>query len=109
MPHGLKIEHFGTEFDAGPEAFFDSAALMENLDLIITADTAIAHLSGALARPTWVAIKHVPDWRWRSAGNTTPWYPTLRLFRQTAREDWRSVYAQIENELPLLLESGSST
>ena len=57
---------------------------MMNLDLVITSDTSIAHLAGALGRPVWIALRHVPDWRWMARGETTPWYPTARLFQQSA-------------------------
>ncbi len=91
----MKIETLGNDFDAGPDAFIDTAAVMECLDLVITSDTAIAHLAGALARPTWVALKHVPDWRWLLDRPDNPWYPTLRLFRQPQPEDWTGVFAAI--------------
>ena len=80
---------------------------MANLDLIISCDTSIPHLAGALGRPVWVALNHVPDWRWLLDRDDSPWYPTARLFRQTRRGDWSSVFAQIERELRSLL--GSST
>ncbi|WP_165645122.1 tetratricopeptide repeat protein, partial [Oharaeibacter diazotrophicus] len=79
------------EFDAGPDAFLDSAAVMAVADLVVTSDTALAHLAGALARPTFLMLKHSPDWRWLAAGETSPWYPTMRLVRQPARGDWASV------------------
>src|SRR5262249_25865036 len=94
-----QIETLGDDFDSGPDAFVDTAAAMESLDLIITSDTSIAHLAGALARPTWVALKRVPDWRWMLDREDSPWYPTMRLFRQPERDDWRSVFAAIEREL----------
>jgi ADP-heptose:LPS heptosyltransferase len=72
---------------------------MKNLDLIVTSDTSIAHLAGALGRSTWVALKRVPDWRWMLDRNDSPWYPTLRLFRQEQRDDWASVFSQIEQSL----------
>jgi tetratricopeptide (TPR) repeat protein len=99
----LKLIQFGDELDPGPNAFVDTAALMECVDLIVTADTAVAHLAGALARPTWLALKHVPDWRWRSAGSTTSWYPTVRLFRQPRPGDWQTVFADMQTELAKLL------
>src|SRR5262249_19249888 len=99
LPADCKIETLGDDFDSGPDAFVDTAAVMESLDLIITSDTSIAHLAGALARPTWVALKHVPDWRWMLDRKDSPWYPKMRLFRQSARDDWRSVFTAIEREL----------
>jgi tetratricopeptide (TPR) repeat protein len=99
LPNDIEIESLGDAFDDGPDAFIDTAAVMNSLDLIITSDTAIAHLAGALSRPTWVALKHVPDWRWLLDCADSPWYPTLRLFRQPQRDDWSSVFVKIEREL----------
>jgi hypothetical protein len=91
----LGIESLGKEFDQGPDSFLDTAAVMANLDLIVTSDTSIAHLAGALARPVFLAVKHVPDWRWMAAGAHSPWYPSMRIFRQQTRGDWRPVLAAI--------------
>jgi hypothetical protein len=90
---GLPVETLGEDFDVGPDAFLDTAAVMQSLDLIVTSDTAIAHLAGALGRPTWVALKAVPDWRWQLEGARSPWYPSMRLFRQDAPGDWPGVFA----------------
>lgn len=86
------IETLGADFDAGPDAFLDTAAVMAHLDLIVTSDTAIPHLAGALGRPCYLALKRVPDWRWLTHGERSPWYPTLRLFRQVERGDWKPVF-----------------
>ena len=99
LPEGMKVETLGEEFDAGPNAFLDTAAVMECLDLVITVDTSIAHLAGALARPTWVALKYVPEWRWLLDRSDSPWYPTMRLFRQSSQGDWKSVFAAMETQL----------
>ena len=96
---GMKIETLGDDFDAGDDAFLDTAAVMANLDLVISADSSIAHLAGALGRPIWLALKHVPDWRWMLDRSDSPWYPTMRLFRQRTRDDWRSVFSDIEDAL----------
>jgi len=72
---------------------------MQTLDLVITSDTAIAHLAGALGRPVWLALRQVPDWRWRLEGDDTQWYPTMRLFRQEAPGDWAGVFARIAARL----------
>ena len=98
----LPLEVLDEPFDTGPQAFLDSAAVMSQLDLVITCDTALAHLAGALGRPTWVALKHVPDWRWLLERADTPWYPGMRLFRQSRRGDWDGVFAAIHEELALL-------
>ena len=105
LPAGMMVETLGDDFDAGGQAFLDTAAVMKNLDLVITCDTAIAHLAGALAIPTWVVLKQVPDWRWLLARSDSPWYPTLRLFRQTERGVWGTAFAQIESALNLKLGS----
>jgi tetratricopeptide (TPR) repeat protein len=102
LPAGVNLENLGGKFDSGPDAFIDTAAVMANLDLIITADISIAHVAGALGRPTWVALKYVPDWRWLLDREDCPWYRTLRLFRQKTDGDWTSVFARIEQELRLL-------
>lgn len=80
-------------------AFLGTAAIIQNLDLVITSDTAIAHLAGALGRRVWLTLAHVPDWRWGLAGTTTPWYPTMRQFRQTTPGDWAGVAADINEAL----------
>jgi Flp pilus assembly protein TadD len=86
--------------DAGPDAFLDTAAVMLTLDLVITTDTSIAHLAGALGRPVWVALRHVPDWRWLLDRDDSPWYPTMRLFRQTRAGEWAGVFAAMAAALP---------
>ena len=86
--------------DAGPDAFLDTAAVMQNLDLVITSDTSIAHLAGALGCPVWVALRRVPDWRWMLDRRDSPWYPTMRLFRQSEDGDWRDVFAAMARALP---------
>ena len=97
---GFAVEALGADFDSGPDAFLDSAALMQSLDLVITSDTAIAHLAGALGRPAWVALKYLPEWRWMLNRSDSPWYPTLRLFRQQTPGDWDGVFAAMAHELP---------
>jgi hypothetical protein len=99
LPAGMTVETLGEDFDAGANAFIDSAAVMQSLDLLITPDTSLAHLAGALGRPAWVALKHVPDWRWFLARDDSPWYPSLRLFRQPAPGDWTAVFAQMRAAL----------
>jgi ADP-heptose:LPS heptosyltransferase len=73
----------------------DAAAVMMNLDLVISADTALAHLAGALGVPVWVALPFEADWRWMSGRDDCPWYPTMRLFRQHRWGDWDDVFARI--------------
>jgi len=105
LPPDVKIETLGNDFNNGPDAFIDTAAVMANLDLIISSCTSIPHLAGALGRPTWVVLKHVPDWRWLLDREDSPWYPTMRLFRQPERDDWTSIFSKIERELRSLLNA----
>lgn len=77
----------------------DTAALIEQLDLVITVDTSVAHLAGALGRPVWVLLAHNADWRWGVEGEHCPWYPTARLFRQSALGDWRTVVDAVASAL----------
>ncbi len=80
-------------------AFVDSASVLMNLDLLVTADSALAHLAGALGVPVWLALAFVPDWRWGLEREDSPWYPTMRLFRQTKAGDWQGVFDRIASEL----------
>jgi hypothetical protein len=79
--------------------FRDTAAAIECLDLVITVDTSVAHLAGALGRPVWVLMPYYPDWRWRRNGDQSVWYPTARLFRQRRRGDWSEVFERVAAEL----------
>lgn len=92
----VSIETLGEDYDAGPAAFLDAAAVMANCDLVITSDTSIAHLAGALGIETCLALRHVPDWRWQLEGETSPWYPSLRLFRQPRRGEWTPVFEAVK-------------
>jgi Tfp pilus assembly protein PilF len=94
-PSGMCIEDLGEEL----HDFSDTAAVLANLDLVVSVDTAVAHLAGALGRPTWTLLKFAPDWRWLLARADSPWYPTMRLFRQPARNDWELVVATVAREL----------
>jgi ADP-heptose:LPS heptosyltransferase len=69
------------------------------MDLVIAVDTSVAHLAGALGRPTWLLLPHLPDWRWLLDREDSPWYPEMRLFRQTQNSDWRPVLAQVRQSL----------
>jgi tetratricopeptide (TPR) repeat protein len=87
------------ELDTAHGAFMDTAAVMMNLDLVITSDTSVAHLAGALGVPVWVALPYVPDWRWLLDRADSPWYPTMRLFRQKQAGDWEGVFEAIREAL----------
>ena len=77
----------------------DAAALIAALDLVVTVDTMVAHLAGALGRPTWLLLKAAPDWRWMNGRTDCPWYPTIRPYRQTIQGDWREPLADVAGDL----------
>ncbi len=79
--------------------FAETAAIIANLDLIITVDTAVAHLAGAMGKNTWVLLPFAPDWRWQLKREDSPWYPTSRLFRQRQPGDWQEVLTRVEEAL----------
>jgi tetratricopeptide (TPR) repeat protein len=99
LPAGMAVETLGPDFDAGPDAFVDTAAVMMSLDLVISTDTSIVHLAGALGRPVWVALKAVPYWAWMMEGEDSPWYPSARLFRRTIDGDWGDVFERMAARL----------
>lgn len=80
--------------------FNETANVIKNMDLVISVDTAIAHLAGAMGKEVWTLLAYVPDWRWLlSAGNKSPWYPTMKLYRQPKWDDWKSVFDKLENDV----------
>jgi tetratricopeptide (TPR) repeat protein len=83
----------------GAEEVLDTAALVQELDLVVTSDTVTAHLAGALGVPVWVALSTSPDWRWLTEREDTPWYPNMRLFRQRSRGEWAPVFERIATDL----------
>ena len=83
----------------GAEEMLDTAALIQELDLVVTSDTVTAHLAGALGASVWVALSTSPDWRWLTEREDSPWYPNMRLFRQHRRGDWAAVFERIAAEL----------
>ncbi len=95
LPSTCSINILDDNFDKDHGAFVDTAALMKNLDLVITIDTSIAHLAGALGIPVWVMIPYANEWRFFRDRADSPWYPTMRLFRQSARNDWQTPIEQI--------------
>jgi len=95
----MGIETPDRELDAGEEAFVDTAAVIAACDLVITLDSAVAHLAGALARPVWIALSRHGEWRWLENRADSPWYPTARLWRQTTLDDWAPVFEAMRAEL----------
>jgi tetratricopeptide (TPR) repeat protein len=87
--------------DASSKArdFAETAALIETLDLVICSDSSPAHLAAAMGKPVWLLLSYLPDWRWMDVGTTTPWYPKMRLFRQTSRGDWAGVFVRVRAAL----------
>ena len=96
-----RVTNLGAELDS----FADTAALIAQCDLVIAVDTAVAHLAGAMGRPLWMLLPFAPDWRWTLDGETSPWYPTARLFRQTSLGDWDGVIARVGDALKRFVQS----
>ena len=94
----IKIFNLGTDLDK-EAPFLDTAILMKKLDLIITVDTSIAHLAGSMGCKVWVLLQFIPDWRWMLDKDFTPWYPSMKLFRQSKPNDWSGPLKQIEKEI----------
>jgi tetratricopeptide (TPR) repeat protein len=100
FPMGMQlIDYTGDIHD-----FSDTAGLIENLDVVISVDTAVAHLAGALGKPVWTLLPYSPDWRWMLNRNDSPWYPSMRLFRQPSRGDWRSVIEDVKTAVKDILK-----
>jgi tetratricopeptide (TPR) repeat protein len=95
LPQDMRMTNFGQEF----ENFSDTAAVIENLDLVISIDTSVAHLAGGMGKPTWLMLPYAADWRWFLESDRSPWYPTMKLFRQANPGDWQSVAQRIAEEL----------
>ncbi len=100
---GVSVIDFGCELDEDNGVFMDTAAIMKNLDLVIASDTAIPHLAGAMGVPVWLVLPAVPEWRWLMERNDSPWYPTMRLFRQPTPGDWTTAFDQIAAALNRLV------
>ena len=107
LQKGPKTDQAGAYYGRAPlinigaeiEDYDDTMAILDNLDLLVTVDTSVAHLAGAMARPVWIMLPRAPDWRWLLDRAETPWYPTLRLFRQTTVRRWDDVAQAIAAEL----------
>ena len=95
----FEVTTFNKSLNEKENAFIDTSAIMMNCDLIITSDTVIAHLAGALGCTVWVVLKYVPDWRWMLDRLDSPWYPTTKLYRQNNVDDWVPVFNQIKDDL----------
>ena len=89
----------GAELDEDRGAFMDSAAIISLVDLVVTSDTAVAHLAGALGATVWLLLPYVPDWRWGREGEFTDWYPNMRIFRQSNPGDWPGVFEEVQAAL----------
>jgi tetratricopeptide (TPR) repeat protein len=100
----VRIKNF-ENLDNGNDAFLDTVAIIENLDLIITPDTSIVHLAGTLGKKTWLILKSDPDWRWFLDDNKTPWYPSVSIFRQRKINNWEDTFVEIEDKLKELVKS----
>jgi tetratricopeptide (TPR) repeat protein len=97
--HNYSVRDLGERLDEAAGAFMDTAAVMMNLDLVISSDTAVAHLAGALGIPVWLPLPLIPDWRWLLQREDSPWYPTMRIFRQTRHGHWSDVFDRMADEL----------
>ncbi len=105
MPVDISIIDLGRRLDETAGVFMDTAAVIKNFDLIISSDTALPHLAGALGVPVWLLLPHIPDWRWGLSGENYPWYPTIRLFRQPEKGNWDAVLGRVAKELEVLVSS----
>ncbi len=99
LPKGMKVETLPEDFDIGDNAFLDTAAVMKCVDLVISSDTALTHLAGALGVKTWLPLKYVPDWRWMLDRADSPWYPSVTIYRQQEIDDWIGVFHEMEQDL----------
>ncbi len=99
LPGWFPVTDLGGTLDENTGAFVETAAVLKNLDLVITCDTALGHLAGALGVPVWIVLPFAPEWRWLLDRDDSPWYPTVRLFRQERLGDWDGVFARVAAEL----------
>ena len=102
LPVGAPV----SDFMADVEDFADTAALVANMDLVISVDTAVAHLAGAMGKPVWMLDRFDPCWRWLAGREDSPWYPTMRIFRQQEPGGWLTVTSRVRSELARLAASG---
>ena len=95
------VKSFDGRIDNNGDAFVDTAAIIVNCDLIVTCDTSIAHLSGALGKKTWILLKKIPDWRWMLKRSDTPWYKNTKLFRNKNIKNWKPVFDKIYKKIKI--------
>jgi hypothetical protein len=100
---GARVLDLGDEIDLGADAFLDTLAILTLLDAFVTTDSALAHLAGSAGIDAWILLSHAADWRWGTARERTPWYPSLRLFRQPRAGDWAAIVTRVGDELALRL------
>ncbi len=105
---GASACDLGHDLDLASAPFEETAALISQLDLVVTCDTSIGHLAGALGMPVWLALPHVPDWRWMLGLDDTPWYPSTRLVRQRIAGDWEGVFQEMAVQLRQLADCAST-
>lgn len=99
LPNDAGLIVFGNDFDESNGRFMDTAAVIKNLDLIITVDTSVCHLAGGLGTPTWLILPNPADWRWMLDCDSTPWYPNMKLYRQRTPGDWHQVIQDVVQAL----------
>lgn len=104
-----RLDHLVVDLDPELHDYSDTAAAIDALDLVVTVDTSVAHLAGALGKPVWVLLPKIADWRWLENRNDSPWYPTMRLLRQQNAGDWQGVVARVVDDLAAWRGSGSRT
>lgn len=102
LSSNIKIETIN-DFDSGKDSFLDTAAIMKCLDLVITSDTSVAHLAGALGVKTFLLLQYIPDWRWFLLKKDSPWYPNHIIFRQKKSGDWQTVFNEISEKLEKII------
>jgi hypothetical protein len=103
LPAKFPVQDLGRKLDETTGRFVDTASVIMNLDLVITVDTAVAHLAGALGMPVWLLLGYMYDWRWALEQDKSPWYPTIRLFRQPQPGEWGAVVRQVADALATLV------
>jgi hypothetical protein len=104
MAGALSVVDLGEGLDTTSGPFMDTAAIMHHLDLVISSDTSLVHLAGAMGRPVWVALGYSADWRWLDQREDCPWYPTMRLFRQSRLSAWEELFERIANDLEAVVQ-----